>query len=114
MCPNEDWLKFPSNEEMPNANEEVCVLEVGLEGGSLKLMGIFTDNQWQFWKATSDQHADLFNDKDFSSSKPSTPAEVLNWEQVSEMLTNDFIWFIGYPLHIHPWFVRRILLLKQN
>lgn len=110
----ENWWRFPSGGAMPDTNEEVCILEVGLEGGSLKLMGIFNGNQWQFWKATSDQHAGLFSDEDFSSSKPSERVDILSWEQVSDMLTNDFIWFVGYPLHIHPFFARRILLLKEQ
>ena len=81
---------------------EQLILEVGSEGGSIKLLGVETDGTWVF-KVATDESA-LLDDDDYVL--PERPW-VTSWEEALEQL-GGYPWTRLYPLFIHPAFDKKV------
>lgn len=80
------------------------VVEVGAEGGSLRLHGRHLGTTWQFCRTVRDQTPQLLGEDEswHSSSVASTWADAL-------ALLDRYPWAELYPLKVHPNFANRIL-----
>lgn len=102
---------------MPAEHEEVTVLEGGFEGGSITLKASHIAGQWQFWLSNQeDALIDMLDEEDrkdlFSFKKPAL--KVNGWLEATTLLDQYPFWKECYPVAIHPWFAKRVLLLREE
>ena len=104
---------------MPNEGEGSAptglpevVLEVGGEGGSIKLLrGKTTSGEWQFWVKTNESALyDLLPDED--RGEPGDYIQrtdyVPSFEEALKLL-DRYPWAKLYPLQVHPEFLEAVL-----
>ena len=90
------------------------MLEIGFEGGSKQLMASFENGSWLAWIESDDTHSKILDDenKAIAAKKPSP--ELLPLDKMLQRVGKELDWFQSYPVDIHPWFARRILLMREG
>ena len=96
---------FERHEAQLDDTSEV-ILEVGGEGGSIKLLGLETNGQWAF-KVSTGESALLDEDDLHGHSSPERPW-VASWETALEQL-DQYPWAKLYPLSVHPKFSAKVM-----
>ena len=88
---------------MPEVKSEL-ILEVGAEGGSIKLLGTRVSNGWHFRVSTSENYGE---DIDGTSLKASGESEWVNSWASALGLLDRYPWHRLHPLFVHPEFQKR-------
>jgi hypothetical protein len=86
------------------------VLEVGVEGGSIKLLGTRLSQGWRFRVSTVDQTAMFLSEED----RGNLPLEsrrasdwVDSWEAALDLL-DQYPWHSFHPMVVHPEFQQKV------
>jgi hypothetical protein len=89
-----------------SAEAEEVILEVGVDGGSLRLVGRRRPRRWAFQARTTEQ-ALIHDDPDLAGCRPPARPWTSSWRGALRQLA-QYPWEHMYPLRVHPEFRTRI------
>lgn len=85
-------------------NLREIVVEVGAEGGSIKLYGSRTSEGWHFYRNLMDWTPELLDE-----SKLDLDSEVVKTWPAALQLLDQYPWHHLSPIHVHPMFHELVL-----
>jgi hypothetical protein len=101
VSPDREEFILPLGQAKNDA--ETVILEVGGEGGSIKLLGKESDEGWAF-NVSSEESGLLGDDEDYT---PPVRPWVKSWDEAVQQL-DQYPWPNLYPLEVHPDFIARV------